>query len=493
MGREARLTSWLALLLIPLLLWPTIDLPLESDEGEYALAAQLWSDGGTPYLDTFLQKPPGILVIYRFMLAFGHSTEVFHLGVVVCYLLAAVLLVLIARRVLGVEHAAVVAVISFALLASSPNFQATAANTEVFMILGVLVSVWCILEAGEGRATKVAAAGLAFGLACLTKQPAVLHAPWLLLLVPTWRGRAVFAGAAALPVAATVLWFAVAGALPQFLDAALLHNLEYVGDSSLEKRYLTAMGWDWPLSRSATLILPLAAVALVLDGRRRSFIVIGGWLLTATLGASLGDVFRGHYAVQLFPPVALAAGAATTRAAWRTWAVLGVMLFVWWVAEGIPFGKTTEQQLIERYSSSYFTAPPIAAEWLRSRATSLYVFGSEATIYFEAGLRPPTRYVIKNPLFGGYPSSRARQEETWRSIGRPSHIVAKHPLSFVPMFPGSDTWLLDRVRALLAADYDTAGVVPIGAREVLPAAASARLGEWYGLVIYERRDSSALR
>jgi len=491
MGRDGRLAGWLALLLIPLLLWPTVDIPLESDEGEYALAAQLWSAGGTPYLDTFLQKPPGILLIYRFMLAFGESPEVFHLGVVVCYLLTGLLLLAISRRVLGVERAGAVTVVCLALLATIPPFQATAANTEVFMVLCVTASVWCVLSAeGPGR---VAAAGVAFGFACLTKQPAAMHAPWLLLLVPTWKGRGLFTVAAAAPLAATLLWFTLADALPQFLDAALLHNLEYVGDSSLEKRYLTAMGWDWPLSRSATLILPLAAVALALDGRRRPLIVIGGWLVTGALGAALGDVFRGHYAVQLFPAVALAAGAATTRAAWRTWPVLGVMLLVWWVAEGVPFGKTTEQHLTERYSSSYFTAPSIAADWLRPRATSLYVFGSEPTIYFATGLRPPTRYVIKNPLFGGYPSSRARQEEVWRSIGRPSHIVAKHPLSFIPMFPGSDAWLLERVRMLLEAEYDTAGLVPIGAREVRPAGASVGLGEWYGLVIYERRDPDVAR
>jgi len=45
----------------------TITAPFQRDEGEYAYSAQLLRDGGTPYKESFMQKPP--MIIYTYYLA----------------------------------------------------------------------------------------------------------------------------------------------------------------------------------------------------------------------------------------------------------------------------------------------------------------------------------------------------------------------------------------------------------------------------------------
>src|SRR5262249_31120089 len=53
------------LLAVPIFSWPALGIPLERDEGEYAYAADVLARGGLPYRDVFLQKPPGIVFVYR--------------------------------------------------------------------------------------------------------------------------------------------------------------------------------------------------------------------------------------------------------------------------------------------------------------------------------------------------------------------------------------------------------------------------------------------
>ena len=54
---------WIGLII--LLRYNNMNMPLERDEGEYAYGAWLLLSGkGFPYMDTFLQKPPLIIVMY---------------------------------------------------------------------------------------------------------------------------------------------------------------------------------------------------------------------------------------------------------------------------------------------------------------------------------------------------------------------------------------------------------------------------------------------
>jgi hypothetical protein len=95
------------------------------------------------------------------------------------------------------------------------------------------------------------------------------------------------------------------------------------------------------------------------------------------------------------------------------------------------------------------------ADWLRARQPGpLFILGSEPEIHHESGLPAVTRYIICNPLFGGFRSSHARQLEVAEALRRepPEYIVRASPES-IPSFPDSDRFLLDEVDRLLRDHY----------------------------------------
>jgi hypothetical protein len=157
------------------------------------------------------------------------------------------------------------------------------------------------------------------------------------------------------------------------------------------------------------------------------------------------------------------------------------------------WGSDVVRLSTERYDTPRFVNAWHVGRWLRGASTDgLYVLGSEPQIYLDAGVRPPTRYVIQNPLFGGFASSRARQREVWEAVrrARPRHVVVAHPRRGVPMHAGSDEWLLDRMRELLRRDYR---VVAYTRRDWFgmhdPTAAPITRETRLDLVIYERRPA----
>jgi hypothetical protein len=85
--------------------------------------------------------------------------------------------------------------------------------------------------------------------------------------------------------------------------------------------------------------------------------------------------------------------------------------------------------------------------------------GSEPEIYHYSGMQGTSRYVIANPLFGGFPSSHRRQLEVLEALRRdmPTYIVLAWPEETIPAFTGSDRFLIQEVRTLLKEHYRPVG------------------------------------
>src|SRR5262249_10351980 len=146
------------------------------DEGEYAYIAQRVLQGELPYRDAFDQKPPGVFLAYLLPVRlYGTSVSAIHVTMYVWTALAAVFVYLIGRRLTG-PTAAAFAVLIFAYLTIEPSWMATAANTEQFMLLPLIVSVWCAMQAASGgRRAWWFAAGAAAMAACWFKQVAATN------------------------------------------------------------------------------------------------------------------------------------------------------------------------------------------------------------------------------------------------------------------------------------------------------------------------------
>jgi hypothetical protein len=179
--------------------------------------------------------------------------------------------------------------------------------------------------------------------------------------------------------------------------------------------------------------------------------------LSALIGVRAGSVYRGHYFLQLLPPVTLLAAWVLANASRRIRIVAAPAALVYWfLSNGLQWGATQQTLSDQRYDTLFFYNSHLVGKWLRTQPDrSVYVFASEPEIYYYADATPVTRYVIQNPLFGGFSSSSDRQLEVWSALTRnkPRWIVTVAPPEVIPFFPGSDPWLVERVNELLAADY----------------------------------------
>ncbi|PJC49519.1 hypothetical protein CO033_01130 [Candidatus Nomurabacteria bacterium CG_4_9_14_0_2_um_filter_32_10] len=121
-----------------LLNWNSFQAPFERDEGEYAYSAWLLRTGGTPYQDSFLQKPP--LIIYTYLA--GQMISPFavwppRMLASIFIFITAILIYLIAKKEWG-EIAGIFSAFLFLPMIGFPVLTPFTANTEKFMILPMI-------------------------------------------------------------------------------------------------------------------------------------------------------------------------------------------------------------------------------------------------------------------------------------------------------------------------------------------------------------------
>src|SRR4029077_9596804 len=165
----------------------------------------------------------------------------------------------------------------FALLCSDPLVQGTAANTELFMLCPLILSLIAFLAAAAKTKPGVlfmVLAGALTGIAVMFKQVAVVNWFLLVALYPVfaprekrWRGAVSFIAWSAtglLTVLALVLlYFWKRGALTEFVDNVFTHNLEYIGSIGASARLEYCWGTLTMLARTQAIVWAFGAVGLV--------------------------------------------------------------------------------------------------------------------------------------------------------------------------------------------------------------------------------------
>lgn len=434
---------------------PYLPVPLERDEGEYAYIAQRILAGDVPYRDAFDQKPPGVFAVYALALTVLPPTAVsVHVVAGVWTALSGLVLFGLVRTLAG-GLAAGFACLVFAVFSTDPRLFATAANTEVFLLLPMIASAaWALRAAERGRGWWTA--GLLAGVACLFKQVAVTHLAFLAVFALVQGhgvGRDVggvvrrlcYLGAgvvcAWLPV---VGLFAALDAWDPFLDAVLLHNLEYSGavDAALGlELLLRAISLQLPSFGVAWLLGAVALCAPALAGRR-AWAFLGGWWLCSLLGVSVGLYFRPHYFLQLLPALSglvgltLAASArrcfalASPSMAWAGFAALvGIALGPPLLASAPNLGAGSPTAISRAmYGFNPFPEAPEIARYLRNTSgpdETVFILGSEPEILFHAERRSASRFIFVYPLTAPFAGALERQQEVVREVReqRPRYLV----------------------------------------------------------------------
>ncbi|MEY4229260.1 MAG: hypothetical protein RLZZ362_109, partial [Actinomycetota bacterium] len=300
--------------------------PLTVDEGGYLAVARAWARGQHLYADVWVDRPQGLLMLYRLQHVLGPGTPVgVRLLAVVACIVGTVACGHIAARLAG-ERARLPAGLFVAVFASLPQIEGHTANAELLSASLGAVSLALCLEAshrGVHGTRWMLAAGVAGGAALTVKQSAfdALGAAFVAVAVAGVAGAALhrraravglLAAGAAIPLGVCALhgaltgwdrwWYAVAG-------YRLTRRSAFV-DARFERIDVV-----WDVIRPACLVLAVVLVTGLLVGAasspasRRAVVVLGAWCAFAVLAFALGGQFFRHYWTILAFPAATAAGA----------------------------------------------------------------------------------------------------------------------------------------------------------------------------------------
>lgn len=474
---------------------PFLNVPLTNDEGGYAYVARLWAAGGGLYGDAWVDRPQGLIVLFRLFDAVAPGTAGLRLCGAVYAVPSLLLLAYVASRLYG-RVAGLCAAAFYALASSGPQIEGFIVNGELLATLPAAAAVALLLRARHSNhsARYLFLAGLAAGGALLVKQSAVDGAVVVLLCAPVGepgpggpgqgrtlkkglrRLRPALAGVLA-ALALSALWGAATG-WRAYLDAVVLDNLRYRSFDASANTWgnaMTGFGWFWS-EDAALVVLALAAVVALLApsfdrrpsgnddrpsaiGHRLWTLLPLPWLAAAAFGVTLGGLYNRHYFVQLLPPLCVLAGAGFAMG-------IGVARRLPWTAPLLIVPLALSLMTARVDAPYYLGGSPVAVSqrlygwpvyarqaelvaFLRRRVPvgeAFFVAYAAAPLHYLAGRPSVTRYLWRRPLGtipDAYTSALAAVER-----GEPVCVI---PVQAVSQPPGDR-----RMRAALARRYTVA-------------------------------------
>lgn len=467
-----------AVLLVIVVRVRLLSIPLERDEGEYALMGQLILQGIPPYEMAYNMKLPGTYYAYALLMAvFGQTTEGIRLGLLAVHLISIGLLFAIGRRIGGVLVGAVAAA-TYGLLCLIPGVLGLMAHATHFNVLFALAGWWLLLQYFDRpRWALLVNSGLCFGLAFIAKQQGVFFpvfgalalawAAWGQVPRASWAAGfsrlLVFGIAVLLPYLLVLLSAMLNGTFERFWHWTVEYASQYAGTKEAERIWnnLTIN-----LTNITKGVVPLWLLGL-LGGLSALWVspALRRWRLQVLLFTALslacvlpGFYFRSHYFIAFFPALALLTGLAVQG--WGEWLSgrfgrwagllptgLFLALAIYGVRQhrGVFFQESPEFVCYRLFGrSNPFVEAAEVGKFLNARAKpsdQLAVVGSEPQLYFYSKLLPATGYIYTYPLMENQPYSEAMQREMVAEIERakPRFLVyVSSPLSWLRQESSSD-------------------------------------------------------
>jgi dolichyl-phosphate-mannose-protein mannosyltransferase len=290
---------------------PFLSAPLTSDEGGYAEVARLWERSNTLYRGAWVDRPQGLMLIYRGISDLGlGSTEGLRAAAAVVAAMTLLATMLLALR-LGGRITALATALLVATVGSSPFIESFTLSGELLSSVPALLSLIAFCAYLEsGRAAWLVPAGVLTGCALMIRQSAFdAGLAAIALLVVRDRGRAwrpvsLLLAGAAVPIGLGVASAARAG---EWWYAVVAYRGDgdsiFTGSPIHRFHLLTA---SFPAAGKA--LAPLAALAAL--AWWRAPLLLRLWLGAAVVGVLAGGNFHAHYYLQLVPPLAVLGGVA---------------------------------------------------------------------------------------------------------------------------------------------------------------------------------------
>lgn len=384
--------------------WNGLATPFERDEGEYAYGAWIITQGGFPYQDTFLQKPP--LIVYTYLLGeklVGNNLWFPRFMAIVFTILTAYFLGKIAQKHIS-QGAFWYVFFLYPLLLWSPINSGLAANTEVFMLLPVVFVLWLMERQKTGLkdwfwAGMATSFALAYKPICLYVLAGILFAG--LKNISLWKLRF---KAAALLVTGGILSLLViiapviySGSWTAFWQQAVVFNALYAkqwGFSLLPM--LANLG---VMAKSFWLVYLLLFLGLVLTSKNRV------WYVYLLLGfAAVFQTTIRHYYLLLVPFVTLISIEVLMELKQAKLQIVAFVVLIISILYPIrqQFLLTPQELSLWIYGSEnpFYESPMLANKLkaITSKEDCVFVAGSEPQILYYASRSSCTKFDITYPL-----------------------------------------------------------------------------------------------
>jgi len=389
--------------------------PITADEGGYLAIARAWGRGSVLYRDVWVDRPQGLLLLFRIWndVGLGSPVGVRLLALVAC-LLGAATGGSVARRLAG-PGAAWMAALAIGVLASVPQYEGFIANAELLSsALGI--AALAVLLAGFWNRDRpwyriLAFAGVIEGCALSVKQSGfdaflaglvmllvvVLGRRWTtrdrLLAIPTALGGLM------LPILAMMIhgavtgwhrwWYAFAGY--RLDQRSALQNAEW-------GRLRQTAGSIAPLLLP-TVILGLALVVwLVRRTELRAAALLAVWSVLALIAFLLGGQFFRHYWVIFAFPLGTGAGvlAGYVRQRGIRLVIVAGMLVVPVVATLVTLGIPRDDVGQRLSDDGRLIASERIADWFdeqREPGDNIFSMCASAALYGNVDTDPPYPYL----------------------------------------------------------------------------------------------------
>jgi 4-amino-4-deoxy-L-arabinose transferase-like glycosyltransferase len=288
---------------------PFLHTPLTADEGGYGEVARLWSRGAGLYQGAWVDRPQGLLLIFRAMLHVdGGSAEALHALAAVAAAVVVCITMVVTARLAG-RIPATVAGLAIATVGAAPFIESFTLSGELLASVFAVASMLAfVLYLERDRLVWLVAAGLLTGCAVLVKQSAFDAGAAAAVYLLVTRRRAALAPVAALAAAAVAPVAVAAVSAQSFHDwwyamVTYRDQADSIVTGSLHER-LHQFRTSLPAAERGLGVLVLLAVL----AWRRPPLLPALWLAFAVLGVLGGGNFHNHYYQQLVPPLGLLAG-----------------------------------------------------------------------------------------------------------------------------------------------------------------------------------------
>jgi Dolichyl-phosphate-mannose-protein mannosyltransferase len=383
-----------------------VDAPLTADEGGYGEVARLWEAGGRLYGDVWVDRPQGLLLVFRGVLEVGDSPALFRWAAI----LVAVAIVLVLFRlgvIVGGRIVGIAAALLMATAGASPWIESFTLAGELVALLPATAAVWAFAryQQSGGRGVLVGA-GILAGCALMVKQSAVDATIAIVATLVITRGRqgirsaVVVLACACLPIAAGL---ALSGDPSAWWQAVVSYRAQ--GDSLLTGS-LAARGDQFLDTLPAALAGVGLLVALAAVGWRDAPVLARAWLAGAAVGVLGGGNFHSHYYIQLAAPLALIAGFGIARVhavrAGATAAIAaGVAVAVAALTLPLALDSPNAQARAIWPHDPHLTSDSAVAAWVRANSATqapVQVLWGAASVSFLANRRPALPIMWKRPL-----------------------------------------------------------------------------------------------